>query len=70
MGTTEISLHEQECEVEYEYIEGESGDYYTAPSSPSVRIFKIYGRFGEISQQGLTREEIINIEEQIFNKYE
>jgi len=70
MRTTEIELHEQDYEVDYEYIEGESGDYYTAPSSPSVRIFKIYGRFGEISQEGLTREEVINIEEQIFNKYE
>jgi hypothetical protein len=70
MRTTEIEIHEQHCEVEYEYTSGDHGDYETAPTSPEVRIFKIYGQFGELDLDGFTNEEITNIEEIIFNKYE
>jgi len=70
MRTTEIEIHEQDCEVEYEYRAGDHGDHFTAPTSPEVRIFKIYGQFGEIDLDGFTNEEITNIEEIIFNKYE
>ena len=70
MRSREVELREQEYEVEYEYIEGDAGDYENAPESPQIIVHNIYGAFGELKLSCFTSNEILDIEEQIHNHYE
>ena len=70
MRSREVELREQEYEVEYEYIEGDVGDYENAPESPQIIVHNIYGAFGKLKFSGFTNDEITNIEEQIYRHHE
>ena len=70
MRSREGELREQEYEVEYEYIEGDTGDYENAPESPQIIVHNIYGAFGELKLSCFTNSEMLDIEEQIYSHYE
>ena len=70
MRSREVELREQEYEVEYEYIEGDSGDWETPPVPPQIIVHNIYGAFGELKLSCFTSDEILEIEEQIYSHYE
>lgn len=70
MRIREVELREQEYQVEYEYIEGDAGDYENAPESPQIIVHNIYGAFGELKLSCFTNSEMLDIEEQIYSHYE
>ena len=70
MEKIDVTLGEFDFVATYEIIEGDQGDYDYPGVQPTVRLWRLETNKEENVTDTLTREEWVDVEEQIIEKLE